>query len=436
MKFSEETLSIRTLVEQFNKNAMLVNAEYQRGAVWVHRQQAKFIDSIFRNYPVPAVFLRAIEHQGLRGTHSTFELIDGQQRLRALSEFIADTFRLPTTSGPDRLRLPPGVATQSAPWAGHSFSELDAELQDQILGTLLHVFIVEHPAADDEVRDLFIRLQSGTPLTRQQVRDAWPGPIAPFIEQVGGKGRRLPQSRLLTMVDKRGDRDTDEGARDPWVGNRQTCAQLLSVFLARERDPYARPRVSADELDELYQETTEFEASGPVARRFRGVLDVSEKVFESAAKEQIGQKTKWRKIHVFAVFAVVHDVLRNASVPLNENNLHLLGQATSQMEEQLRLSRSRFSSASIAQWGEFLREGFFRAAGRLDAQRFFSLEQKQELRRLAKDLCGICGSLVSDADAEYDHFPIPWAMCGATRIENGRLVHKSCHPRGRPTSAK
>src|SRR5712691_805857 len=102
MKYSEHPYSVGELVEQFQKNALLVNPEYQRGAVWTERQQGKFIDSIFREYPVPAVFIRAIEHQGLRGTHSTFELIDGQQRLRALSDFIADKLRIPPLSGADR----------------------------------------------------------------------------------------------------------------------------------------------------------------------------------------------------------------------------------------------------------------------------------------------------------------------------------------------
>src|SRR5262245_40171619 len=118
MKYTEEQYSVSSLVEQFTKNALLVNPDYQRGAVWTERQQAKFLDSIFREYPVPAVFIRAIEHQGLRGTHSTFELIDGQQRLRALSEFATDKLRLFPVVGATRLRLPATVSAAPAPWAG------------------------------------------------------------------------------------------------------------------------------------------------------------------------------------------------------------------------------------------------------------------------------------------------------------------------------
>jgi hypothetical protein len=107
MKYSEQPFSVGSMVEQFEKNALLVNPDYQRGAVWSERQQVKFIDSIFRGYPVPAVFIRAIEHQGLRGAHTTFELIDGQQRLRACADFMSDKLKLAPTAGESRLRLPP-----------------------------------------------------------------------------------------------------------------------------------------------------------------------------------------------------------------------------------------------------------------------------------------------------------------------------------------
>lgn len=432
MKYTEQSYSIGTLVEQFMKNALLVNPEYQRGAVWTERQQGKFLDSVLRNYPVPAVFVRSIEHQGLRGTHSTFELIDGQQRLRALADFLSDKLRLPPTTGKTRLRLPPGVAAQPAPWAGRTWAELEVPLKEQLTETTLRVFVVEHPSDDDEVRDLFIRLQAGTALTRQQIRDAWPGPVSPFIESIGGKRRREPQAGLLSMVDKRGNRDADDDATDPWVGHRQTCAQLLSVFLARERDPYGLPRISAEDLDELYHETSVFDAGGPVARRFRESLRAAEQVFTIAAAGHVGRKLKWRKVHVFAVFMVVHDMTRSPSVPLNEANLRCLGDAMMTWEDSIKQHAVRFSSATISEWSEALREAFFKVAGRLDPQRLFSPQQQQALRNAANGRCRICEKPVADQDAEYDHYPIPWAMCGPTTVENGRLVHKSCHPRGRP----
>lgn len=433
MDYLEHTYTVSELVGEFRSNALRVNQEYQRGAVWTTRQQGKFIDSLFRRYPVPAIFLRAIEHHGLRGSSTTFELIDGQQRIRALDDFIADKLQLFPVTGPERLRLPASVATAPAPWSARKFSELGTELRQQLQNTDLRVFVINHPTSDDEVRDLFIRLQAGTALTRQQVRDAWPGPISPFVESIGGKGRHGASSPLLSMVDKRGDRDADDDATDTWVAHRQTCAQLLSSFMARERDPYAKPRISAEDLDELYHETSEFDRSGDVAGRFRSALEKTKTVFEAAGASQTGRRTKWKKVHIFGVFLVVQDIQKSVRVPLDRNNLDQLARLILEREEQWsRGGRVRFSGSAIAKLSEELRELFFSSAGRLDDNRTFTSEQKEILWQRAGGKCQICSQAVPEGEAEYDHFPIPWAMCGPTDVGNGRLVHESCHPRGRP----
>ncbi len=69
---------------------------------------------------------------------------------------------------------------------------------------------------------------------------------------------------------------------------------------------------------------------------------------------------------------------------------------------------------------------------RLDPKRDFDEEQKKEIYSRDKSFCGICREHVEEAE-EYDHFPTAWAIGGQTVVDNGRLVHQKCHPRGRPT---
>jgi hypothetical protein len=53
-------------------------------------------------------------------------------------------------------------------------------------------------------------------------------------------------------------------SRDPPFGpNRQFVAQLLLLYLTREKDSLNFPSLSAPELDELYHERTDFIAEGP-----------------------------------------------------------------------------------------------------------------------------------------------------------------------------
>ena len=48
------------------------------------------------------------------------------------------------------------------------------------------VFVI-NTKNENSIRDLFIRLQGGTPLTPQDKRDSWPGNFTEFVLRVGGK---------------------------------------------------------------------------------------------------------------------------------------------------------------------------------------------------------------------------------------------------------
>src|SRR5690606_35269694 len=132
---------------------------------------------------------------------------------------------------------PSGVRSRPAPWASKVFSDLASDLAETFLATEITVFEIESGVHPDEVRDLFIRLQAGTALSRQQIRDAWPGNLGPFIESLAGKLDRKPSIHLFKVVDKRGQRSEEEDQRDVFVSDRQFCAQLFKIFMARASDP-------------------------------------------------------------------------------------------------------------------------------------------------------------------------------------------------------
>lgn len=69
---------------------------------------------------------------------------------------------------------------------------------------------------------------------------------------------------------------------------------------------------------------------------------------------------------------------------------------------------------------------------RLDPRRAFSDEQKAEVLKRDGPKCQMCQKDLVLSPAEGDHYPLAWRDGGPTEIENGRLVHKSCHVRGRP----
>ena len=141
MKFDEKKFSVSQLIAAFNAGSLLRNPEYQRGEAWSELQKASFVDSIFRSYPLPALFLRVVEHPGLEDVPSRrFEIVDGQQRLTALRDYAAGNFSLFEISERSKLRLPKSVRAMPAPWAGKFYSDLSTELQSQFDNTKILVF--------------------------------------------------------------------------------------------------------------------------------------------------------------------------------------------------------------------------------------------------------------------------------------------------------
>ena len=78
--------NIKTLYTYFKENKLIVNRSYQRNLVWDKGDKQNFIDTVFKQYPIPSLILSSATED------ETFEVIDGIQRLNALFEYIENEF--------------------------------------------------------------------------------------------------------------------------------------------------------------------------------------------------------------------------------------------------------------------------------------------------------------------------------------------------------
>jgi len=444
MKTTRERYSIRKLVDAWESAELRRNPEYQRGAAWSLAQKQALIDSAFREYPLPPLFLEKKVTTGALGGGQTvkYEVVDGQQRLLAFHEYCSDQFPL-LDSQDKRLRLPTSLRSSPAPWAKRKYSDLGAELQRTLDEILIDVYELQDVENSDQIRDLFIRLQSGTALTRQQIRDAWPGHVGPFVEHLAGKLSTKPTCDLFRLIDRRGTRSEDEDQRDEYVGDRQTCAQLLRLFLARERDPRAAAGVAAGDLDALYHEYTDLDVNGESARQFKHCLDEAASVFELVAPVSTfatagkTKRTKVRKIDAFATVMFFQDVSRSSHFRMDDKERVRLAKRIGEFEKAVKPSGKGTSGLAIREHYERFREIATVDIGiELDPNRAFSDEQKDQLYTRAGGVCDVCRQPIEPGEpAEGDHFPVAWRDGGRTHVDNGRIVHARCHPRGRPAGA-
>jgi len=434
MHCDPQKFSIKSLVSAWNKRSLSANLEYQRGASWTTSQKQGLIDSLFRSYPIPRLFLHKISEMGLDGTEAVrFEIVDGQQRIRAFAEYLGDEFELLKPED-KQLRLPNSLRKVPAQWAGKRYSQLDDAQRILLDSSEIDAFVITKTDNPDEIRDLFIRLQSGTALNRQQVRDAWPGALGPYIETLGGKMRKEPASALFGLVDRRSDRGDDDD--DRFTVNRTVCAQLFALYQARLRDSLAAQSIAADDLDRLYHANTDFQVAGPTAEGFKKTLDLSTAVFliASGGGEVTGRtRRKFKKLDVISVFMLMQDLSAN---PLWKSNIDVFKQVSDHVcaasaSKSGKSTSGRSINAYYQEWRDLLPG---KLGIHLDSQRLFDETQKQIIYERDGGKCSLCSSPVAQGDGEYDHYPIPHYLGGKTILENGRLVCTKCHPRGRPAA--
>ena len=163
------------------RSAIHDDPPYQReGSVWTLDKQQLFIDSLLNGYDVPKIYLH-----DLRGRHPTqvYAVVDGRQRLTTMWRFLADEFPLADDfriEPANRPELPDGTTD---PMHGMRFSQLDRAWQRVLRSTHLAVVLITN-ATEEDIDDLFSRLNNGEPLNAAEKRNAIGGAVAELVREV------------------------------------------------------------------------------------------------------------------------------------------------------------------------------------------------------------------------------------------------------------
>ncbi len=153
------------------------NPTYQRSSVWKPDQEQLLIDSILRKIDIPKLYLRETNSNGF-----TYEIIDGQQRMRALWRFLSSKFQLSEEA--DVVLM----GDKLFEVAECTYDKLPPKLKvERIHKYTLDVVIIQQ-ATEDEIADLFFRLNNGTPLKPAEVRNAMPGEMTKAIRELAKHG--------------------------------------------------------------------------------------------------------------------------------------------------------------------------------------------------------------------------------------------------------
>ena len=134
------------------KSSLRLNPKYQRNPIWSIGQKCFLIDSIISGTPLPQVYINIITEKTGKGRKTIYEVVDGQQRLRAILEFMNDEWPLIATTAKSY-----PVSDVYKPHIGKKYSELPSAYQDAIWNYPLAVQELRE-WDESKIRALFRRL--------------------------------------------------------------------------------------------------------------------------------------------------------------------------------------------------------------------------------------------------------------------------------------
>lgn len=148
-----------------NKETLDFDHPIQRqSSQWNNLQQSLLIHSILANFPVPAIYVEknnADEMDDKGKPVFKYSVLDGKQRMTTIFSYINGDYALnedtPTVE----------IDGERYELAGKTFEELDEDVKQELLRFKFQIFAFED-ATDDEIEEIFFRLNNSTPLTKPQ----------------------------------------------------------------------------------------------------------------------------------------------------------------------------------------------------------------------------------------------------------------------------
>ena len=272
-------------LDQARTNQLELNPAYQRRSVWSPKDQKQFLDTIFKNYPSPSIFIQKnINDDG----RTTYHVVDGKQRLETIIKFSNDEMRTTNQSGNESLQ-------------GKKFSELPLNYKQKFWNYKLSVESIEVTDSTDDVfdrlgkisiSDVFHRLNSvSKTLNKQELRHAvfqgW------FIQEAQEEAEHEFWNRMRFMTKAKSKRMLDV----------QFISELLMIVIENKIVGFDQNHIHYvySKYDDLPSSNVQFDEDEYVSEkeRIKGYLD---QMVENCPSITVWTK---RQTHLYTLWALV-----------------------------------------------------------------------------------------------------------------------------------
>ncbi len=386
-----------------------VNPHYQRGSVWTEKNNQLLIDSMLRGYDIPKIYLTNSSNNNYE-----YEVIDGQQRLRAIWGFYSDDYAL----GEESRNL------LNEDLFGKKYSELPSNTQDKLAEYQLSIVIIED-SNDEEIRDLFLRLQEGKTLSPPEKRNAMVGEMRDFIDALS-----KTHKTFQTVI--------------PNKDKRNLYADWLSHVVCLEIAGGATD-MKAQDLKKMYEDYKVFDKKSKHAKNIKKALTFISDAFEVQTPE-LG--IKWGFVDFYLLISILMKtyIIKDkeqgfASFYLGfesdrrevEDAAELINAGDDWSNDLYKyidaFNKSGGLRKNIDTRNQVYTRKLFKEITNLrtrDNKRLFDENQKIVIWRRDNQTCKKCNGKVEFDDMHADHIKA-YSKGGNTTIENGQTFCANCN---------
>lgn len=415
-----ETKTVTDIQNLFEDNLLNLEPGFQRQSVWSERDRIKLIDSILRNYPLPAIFLYRREEDG----QIIYDVIDGKQRLESILMFtgkMRGRFYVKT-------QLPGNDGTEWVNW-----NRL-CKLKTQHLITGYRIPVIEVDGDLGDIIEVFVRINStGKALTPQEKRHAKYFNSS-FLKEADGLARRY-ESKFVKM-----------GVLSPGQITRMKHVELIcELMLSVQRGDVINKKSALDRV----MKSDDFGARD-IAKASRKTVTALNRVRSMFPKLRSTRFTKVTDFYSLVMLVarfeeegliltdrrrnrLAWDLLATFSKKVDELREHQRKLETIKPGQELYRSYLQTVLQATDEYNQRkTRETILRGIlgslfARKDAQRGFTAEQRRLMWNSAgNNRCKSRGKILSWTDFTLDHID-PYSKGGRSRLNNAALMCHACN---------
>lgn len=283
MQWSSSTHPISDIRDWKTADRLELQPDFQRNEVWSRAAKIALIDTILLDIPMPKIYIKAI----MKDEKTYRVVIDGQQRLTAILEFLNNKFRL---KAPHLTLLE---------YDKKLFKELSEDVRNKILSYKIDFNEIVNPS-DEDVRDLYARVNKYTvQLNKQELRRAdYPGEFLNLAEELSDFAF-FDNCKMFSAGQKRRMLDVEY------------IEELLCIILEGEQD-------KKDSLDEFCEKYAILPlGKDSIKSEFIDILNDISTIFSNGIALQ---DTRFnQKADFYSLFGVVLDFKRKGNAIIESN---------------------------------------------------------------------------------------------------------------------